>query len=162
MRTSLFSVLVLSVGFFLFGVMLPQQAQAVTGSCIDIQCPPGTYRHPLPGSNGLCECVAGERSEQAVDLGAFYTLRDGRPVSQVFNTPGSLLNLIVPNLFVIAGVAVMILTIVAGYKFIAQGQKGIEEAQKIAGAGILGLIIMFAAYWIVQIIKAITGADIPL
>jgi hypothetical protein len=56
----------------------------------------------------------------------------------------------------------MVLIIVAGYKFIAQGQKGLQEAQKIAGTGLAGLVIMIAAYWIIQIIKAVTGADIPL
>lgn len=108
------------------------------------------------------DCANQSASSAGFNLGCAFTLRDGTPVQESFSTPADLINLIVPNLFVIGGIAVMILTIVAGYKFIAGGQKGLEDLQKIAAALLAGLVIMFGAYWIVQIIKMITGADIPL
>ncbi|OGJ37490.1 MAG: hypothetical protein A2383_00500 [Candidatus Pacebacteria bacterium RIFOXYB1_FULL_39_46] len=106
--------------------------------------------------------IAQNTGEGDLDLGSSYILQGGKPVSEVFSTPADLVNLIVPNLFVIAGVVIMVLIIVIGYKFIAQGEKGLQEAQKIASTMVAGLVIMFAAYWILQIIKVITGADIPL
>lgn len=147
------------------GVFSPSRIQALTGSCSTLICPSGSYRSPL--GNNVCECVQDVRSNTSsdnagLDLGSTYTLRDGTPVKEVFSKPADLINLIVPNLFVIGGIAVMIMVIVAGYKFISGGQKGLEDLKKILGALIAGLILMFGAYWIVQIIKMVTGADIPL
>lgn len=110
----------------------------------------------------LAQTPAATFGSESLDLGSAYTLRDGQPVSKVFDEPADLVNLLVPNLFVVAGIAVVVLFILAGYKYIAQGEKGIQEAQKVFTAAIAGLVVMFAAYWIVQIIKGITGADIPL
>ncbi|MFH2118383.1 MAG: hypothetical protein ABII10_01455 [Candidatus Paceibacterota bacterium] len=110
----------------------------------------------------LGSLIAKTTGDEGLDLGSSYALGSGRPVSEVFKTPADLVNLIVPNLFVFAGITVMVLIIVAGYKFIAGGEKGLQDVQKIAATGAAGLVIMFAAYWILQIIKLITGADIPL
>lgn len=101
-------------------------------------------------------------SESGFNLGDAYTMADGKPVSEYFSKPSDLINLITPNLFVIAGIAVLVMAILAGYNFIAKGQKGMEDAMKIVGAGLAGLIIMFAAYWVIQIINQLTGAGIPL
>ncbi len=106
--------------------------------------------------------LAQSTGEAGIDLGDSYTLADGRRVKEVFDQPSDLVNLIVPNLFVLAGIALMIFTIIAGYKYIAQGKKGAQEAAKIAGGVVAGFLVMFAAYWIVQIIKLVTGADIPI
>lgn len=110
----------------------------------------------------LSTLIAQGATEAGFDLGESYTLKDGTPVKDVFSKPSDIVNLIVPNLFTIAGVAIMVLLIMAGYQYIAKGQKGIQEANKILGAAGAGLIIMIAAYWIVQLVQVITGADIPL
>lgn len=96
------------------------------------------------------------------DLGCAYTLKDGTPVREVFDQPADLVNLVVPNLFVIAGIAIFVLAILGGYKFLAHSQKGLEDAKKIILGGGAGIAIMFAAYWIIQILVRVTGADIPL
>jgi hypothetical protein len=106
--------------------------------------------------------IAQNTGKAELDLGSSYTLRGGTPVSEVFSTPADLVNLIVPNLFVIAGVTLMILIIVAGYQYIAKGQKGAEEAKKIGTTAFFGLVVLLGAYWVVQIIQLVTGADIPL
>lgn len=106
--------------------------------------------------------IALDSGSAGLDLGTAYTLGNGQPVKDVFSTPAQLVNLLVPNLFVIAGVAAMILAIVIGYKFLAKGSQGIQDAIKISIAGAAGIVVMFAAYWILQIIKQMTGADIPL
>lgn len=114
------------------------------------------------GQTGTTGSGAQDFGSDGLDLGSTLTLGDSRPVRDVLSKPADLVNLIVPNLFVFGGIILMIMIIMAGYKFIANGEKGLQEAQEIAGNALLGFIIMFAAYWIVQIIKIITGADIPL
>src|SRR3989304_6494592 len=112
-------------------------------------------------SESSCATSPGS-SEAGFELGCSYTLSDGTPVKDVYTSPSTLVNLIVPNLFVVAGIAVMIMVILAGYKFLIKGQKGIQEAMKIVLTTGVGIVVMFIAYWVVQIIKKVTGADIPL
>lgn len=104
----------------------------------------------------------GSFGEKELDLGSTFTLEDGRAVGEVFEKPTDLVNLLVPNLFVIAGVLLFIMIIVAGYKFIAKGKEGIQEAGSILGIAAAGFIVMFSAYWVIQIIKILTGAEIPI
>jgi hypothetical protein len=81
-------------------------------------------------------------------------------VGAVYNTPTVLINLIVRNLFVVAGIILFFLIIYSGYQFISGGVKGQEQAKTTMTTAIGGFIVMFAAYWILQIIKVVTGADI--
>jgi hypothetical protein len=99
---------------------------------------------------------------QGVDLGASLTLGDGRSVKDVYKTPGDLVNLIVPNMFVLGGVIILGMTILAGIKYMSNTSKGAQEAYEIFKNAVIGFVVMFAAYWIVQIIKIVTGADIPI
>lgn len=81
----------------------------------------------------------------------------GGRVSDAYGQPTSLVNTLVPVMFIIAGLIFMIMIIVSGYKFIQDGTKGKEEAQTILTTAASGLIVMFAAYWIVQIVGILTG-----
>lgn len=83
----------------------------------------------------------------------------GETVSDVFAKPTDLINIIVNNLFVFAGVIFFLMIIFAGFRFIGDA-KGKEDAQKIVQTALIGFIIMFSAYWVVQIIKFVTGANI--
>ncbi|MEA2057010.1 MAG: hypothetical protein U9O78_04905 [Patescibacteria group bacterium] len=97
-----------------------------------------------------------------VNLGEQLKLRNGEAVQDVYNTPGKIVNLLVSNLFLIAGIVIFVLIIGAGFSYFQDTSKGKDEARNLATGAVLGFIIMFAAYWIVQIVAAITGADIPL
>lgn len=97
-----------------------------------------------------------------VDLGNCLQLSNGVPISAVFNSPAALINLIVRNVFVLGGVVIFFLIIYAGFKFIQEGTKGKEQAQKILTAAVTGAVVMFSAYWIVQIIGVITGVNMAL
>ena len=98
-----------------------------------------------------------------VDLGLKYTLGiGGAPVKDVYENPADLVNLLVSNLMVIGGVILFFMIILAGFKFIQDTAKGKEEAAKILKSAFIGFIIMFSAFWIVQIVKVITGANIVL
>jgi len=95
-------------------------------------------------------------------LSDYLKLSDGSTVESRYDTPSKIVNLIVSNLFVVAGIVIFFLIIGAGFSFLQNSSKGKEEAKNLATGAIIGFIVMFAAYWIVQIIEAITGANIPI
>lgn len=82
----------------------------------------------------------------------------GNTVAGVYDTPAVIVNVVVRNLFVLGGMVLFFMIILAGLKFAMSPQsKGKEDAKNIAqGAGI-GFLIMFSAYWIIQIIEILTG-----
>jgi hypothetical protein len=103
-----------------------------------------------------CDAGAG-----GINLGDCLQLSDSTKVSDVYDTPAFLVNLIVSNLYVVAGVIFFLLITVAGFKFITGGQKGAEDAKNIIQTALVGFIIMFAAYWVIQIVVLLTGINIP-
>lgn len=80
-------------------------------------------------------------------------------VREVYGTPAVIVNLVVRNLFVLGGMVLFFMIILAGFKFAMAPTKAKEDAKKIAeGAGI-GFLIMFSAYWVIQIIEILTGIE---
>jgi len=90
------------------------------------------------------------------------TLKNGTKVSEVeaYQTPAGMVNLIVTNLFMLAGVLIFIAIMVAGFKFVIGDTKGKDEAKTIATSTAIGFVVMFSAYWIIQIVEMVTGANI--
>ncbi len=118
---------------------------------------PTVYAQPAsPPEISPCGAGTGE-----INLGDCLRLSDSTKVSTVYDNPAFLVNLLVSNLFVVAGIIFFLFLIVAGFKFITGGQKGAEDAKNIITTALLGFIIMFAAYWIIQIIALLTGVVIP-
>lgn len=110
---------------------------------------PQAYASCTPGNSdfNLADCLMLNKEET---------------IQEKYQNPSTLVNLIVANLFLIAGIIIFIMIIVAGFMFIKGGKKGTEESKNILTSAIIGFLVMFAAYWIVQIIKVVTGADIPI
>lgn len=80
-----------------------------------------------------------------------------------FPTIGSFINTLIPNIFVISGVIFFIIFIYAGFAMIAAGQAEPEKWKKIQAvmsSALVGLIIIFVAYWIIKIIEIVTGLNI--
>jgi ABC-type Na+ efflux pump permease subunit len=112
----------------------------------------------IPKVYAACEDVNG-----GVDLGCKFTLGVGEAsVKDVYSTPADLINVLTNNLMVLAGIILFFMIILAGFKFLQDTAKGKEEAAKIMKTAIIGFIVMFSAFWIVQIIKVITGTEIIL
>lgn len=97
-----------------------------------------------------------------IELGSCLILSDDTPVRDKYSSASFLVDLIVRNLFVFGGIILFGLIFFAGYKFILGGKKGVEEARSVISTAIVGFIIMISAYWIVQIVKIVTGADIQI
>ena len=81
-------------------------------------------------------------------------------IKNLYRSPAGLVNLIVRNLFVLAGLLLFVNMLWAGFKFIHSGAKGKDEAKSIFTVSIVGFILMFTAYWLVQIISLITGTNL--
>lgn len=113
--------------------------------------PVTVYAQPVPGI-----------TEDAVPLGDYLKLSDSTKVSEVYSTPAFLVNLIVRNLFVVAGIILLVIGLYAGFQYITGGRKGMDNAKQMLTAATVGFLLMFSAYWIIQIIKIVTGADILL
>lgn len=109
----------------------------------------------------LAQPVPGD-TDAAIPLGDYLKLSDNTKVSEVYDTPAFLVNLIVRNLFVVAGIILLVIGLYAGFQYITGGRKGMDNAKQMLTAAAVGFILMFSAYWIVQIIKIVTGTEILL
>lgn len=108
----------------------------------------------------LAACFPSGAQNEKVSLGDCLILSDGKKVSEIYARPADLVNLLVNNIFVFAGLILFGMLLYSGFQFISGSAKGAEQAKSTLTTAILGFVIMFFAFWIVRIIKLITGADI--
>ncbi len=104
-------------------------------------------------------CNIGARN---LNLGDCFALNQNQTVRDVYSDPSVLVNLIVRNLFIVSGFIFFCLLLYGGWEFIAGNVKGKEKALEVWKMAGIGFGVMFAAFWIVQIIRVITGANILL
>lgn len=94
-----------------------------------------------------------------VDIGSTFN----SPIGQTVGL-GDLVSIIVSNAIIIAGVIMIFLLIFGGISIImGAGQDNPEAAargKQAATSAVIGFIIIFAAYWIIQIIEFMTGLQI--
>jgi hypothetical protein len=78
-----------------------------------------------------------------------------------FQDFGSLVNIIVKNAFVFAGIITFFLLVFGGLSVImgagAGDSKKMESGKKTITGAVIGLLVVFAAYWIIEILQKITG-----
>ncbi len=95
---------------------------------------------------------------QGVNIGDYFL------PAKNFSDIGSLLNIFVRNIFTIGGVVFLAMFVIAGFKFIRKAGKlepaEFNKVRDTMGAAVVGLVIMFVAYWLVRIIEIITGVSI--
>lgn len=88
-------------------------------------------------------------------------LQDLSPTFMAFPTFGDLVNVIIRNAFVLAGIVSFLLLVFGGFSVImgagAGDTKELEKGQKTITGAIAGLIIVVTSYWIVQIMEKLTG-----
>lgn len=110
----------------------------------------------------------GEIGAPSESGGAYYFFDDfwldsnGTMVRSVYNNTGSLINIIVRNLFIVAGILFFALIVFSGFKLIFMGDKAkaLNSVKQYLTTGVIGLLIMFVAYWVVQLIEILTGGNI--
>ncbi len=102
----------------------------------------------------------------AVDIGKQFWIRPGQGIeSQAqFQSIGNLISAILPNVYVIASLILLIFLIFGGITVIVGAGKGnaeqAEKGKKILTNTLIGFLVIFAGYWIMQILGIITGLPI--
>lgn len=78
------------------------------------------------------------------------------------NSVYDLLNAVLPNVYIIAGLILFLYAVVGGFLLISAGSNPdqAKNGQKIISNAIIGFIILFASYWLIQIIEIVTGVKI--
>jgi len=88
----------------------------------------------------------------------------GKTVSQLYPDPASLVTIIVRNGLTIAGIILIGLIIAGGFMMIASAGSG--DSKKAATAktlitdALIGFLVIFLSYFIIQIVEVITGLTI--
>jgi len=82
--------------------------------------------------------------------------------AETFNTLGDVINELIPYIFALAGIILLFLIIWGGFELLTSGgdPKKVESARGKLTHAIVGFIIIFIAYWLVQILEAIFGIQI--
>ena len=149
------TILSLAVVLFSFFFIVPQvEAQFSPANCQAL-CTRD------PHSSACSGCLSGQKG--GLNLSDYFTLgKSPDTVAGTYSTPAEIVNVVVRNLFVVAGIIFFLMIIYSGFKFVYQGKKGAEDVKTIMTAAVAGLGIMFASYWIVQILEIVTGVEIIL
>ncbi|OGV89601.1 hypothetical protein A2Z41_02635 [Microgenomates group bacterium RBG_19FT_COMBO_39_10] len=75
---------------------------------------------------------------------------------------GNIINALVPYIFALAGLALLLVLILAGFEMMtsAGDPKKMESAKGRLTGAVIGFVIIFVAYWLVQILEVIFGLKI--
>lgn len=100
-----------------------------------------------------------------LNLGEAYKLRpeeDAPSVAEVYSTPADLINALLPNIYVFAGILLFVFIFAAGLKMVMNpdDKKAAEDGKKAFFYAIGGFILLIASFWIMQIIGVLTGIDV--
>lgn len=78
------------------------------------------------------------------------------------STPGGIISEVLSFAFPIAGIILFVMMIMAGFKILsgATNSKAVDEGKQMITSALIGFIILFAAYWIAQLIELIFGISI--
>ena len=86
----------------------------------------------------------------------------GTSATTQYTGVGSLINNILLNIYIAGGLVVFFMIVFGGFTIIANAGDShkIQEGGKTITSAIIGLLVLFASYWIIQLIQVITGVSI--
>ena len=94
----------------------------------------------------------------AVDIKAIWPLADS------FDNPAQIISELFPRILIIASIILFFLIVIAGVGIIAGAGKddphAKEKSRNFLTYAVIGFIIIFGAFWILQIINFITGGSL--
>ncbi len=89
--------------------------------------------------------------------------RDFAPAT-TFGTIGSFISVITQNIFTIAGLITLILLIFGGFSYIVSAGSGdakqLEKGKKAITSALIGLVLIFCSFWIIQLLEIVLGIKI--
>ena len=118
--------------------------------------PLNLYNSNITNMNNLLAAVTG------IPIDPY--LSPGKTVSSTFPTVGSLINVILKNSLTVIGLIMLVLLISGGLMFIisagSNDSKKSAQAKSLITDALIGFAVVFLAFFIIQIIQAITGLQI--
>ena len=95
-----------------------------------------------------------------VKIGDVFEVEPGKGIEgNWFATPGDLITIIVKNAYIVGGLIVFFLLIFGGVSYILNVGSGdakkVAQGTKAIGTALVGFLVLFASYWIIQIIQEI-------
>lgn len=100
----------------------------------------------------------------AFDIGQEFKLggQTGIGGATGYRSIGQLISVILPNVYVIAGVILFLIFVFWGIRYLTSGGNPEEtaKANKAITTALIGFVIVFASYWLIQIVQIITGLNI--
>jgi hypothetical protein len=95
------------------------------------------------------------------DLGS-KLLFQGEGATTAYPTASNLINNILPNIYIAGGLIIFFMILFGGFTIIANAGNPdkMKEGTKTITSAIIGLLVLFASYWIIQIIQVVTGVQI--
>jgi succinate dehydrogenase/fumarate reductase cytochrome b subunit len=98
-----------------------------------------------------------------VDIGQNWRLAGGAGQGG-FASLSSLVSSLLPKILLLGGVVAFVLVIIAGIGVISAAgsgdSHGMENRKNFLLYAVIGLVIMFGAFWILQIINFVTGGSL--
>ena len=97
-----------------------------------------------------------------VNIGEQFLLGENKPVGDVFDSPGTLISLILKNVYVVAGIILFFFIIAGGLIIITGAGNSDKQKQgsKTITSALIGFLILFSSFWIIRIIESLTGIQI--
>jgi len=106
---------------------------------------------------------AENQMQTGVDIGQL-PMGNNKSISDLYPDPASLVTLIVKNGLTIAGIILLILIIAGGFMMISSAgsgdQKQAAAAKTMITDALIGFLVIFLSYFIIQIVEVITGLTI--
>ncbi len=95
------------------------------------------------------------------DIGS-KLLFQGSGANKEYTSASTLINNILPNIYIAGGLIIFMMIVFGGFTIIANaGNKDkTAEGSKTITSAIMGLLVLFASYWIIQLIQVVTGVQI--
>lgn len=97
-----------------------------------------------------------------ISLGKALKFQGTATADTAYSGVGSLINNILPNIYIAGGIVIFFMIIIGGFTIIANAGDShkIQEGTKTITSAIMGFAVLFASYWIIQIIQVVTGVPI--
>lgn len=83
-------------------------------------------------------------------------------LAEQLSTPGGIISRLLEFAFPLAGLILFVMIVWGGFETLAGSatKKSVESGRKRITSAILGFILLFASYWIIQIIQLVFGVQI--
>lgn len=137
---------------YLNGDLVPQGA-----ACTPPADPPGDEEPPNPGLN----IFDGPSADTFRQLNPFAIL-GGETAAGRFNSPAGIVNRALAFLFPLAGLALFFMLVWGGFEILSKAAdaKAVQAGRQRITAALIGFILLFASFWIIQIVEWVFGLSI--